>query len=189
MADKKTQAGFEFLVAALKANKDAPYAELREKAESKGHTVFPIMYGRAKAVLGLVKSKPRATKASKAAKKAEKGKAPKAQAAPKRGRPLGGGDSKSGRIRELLKSGMTAADIAKRVGCTVGLVYNVKSSMGKTGAPKRGPGRPRKVVSASAGAVASGLEGVIEALKSGERQRAELTRALDRIRAVLAEVG
>lgn len=31
---------------------------------------------------------------------------------------------KSERVRELLKGGMSAADIAKKVGCPTGLVYN-----------------------------------------------------------------
>jgi hypothetical protein len=181
MAEKKTQAGYEFFIEALKANKAASYAELREKAEGKGFKVFPIMYGRAKAALGLVKSGAGKAKAAKVAKASK----PKAAAAAKRGRPMGGTDSKSGQIRELLKSGKTAAEIAKAVGCTVGLVYNVKSSMSKgTGQPaKRGPGRPRKVAAAPSNT--AGLDGVIASLKDGERERERLMRALQQIRGIL----
>lgn len=185
MAEKKTQAGYEFFIEALKANKAASYGELREKAESKGFKVFPIMYGRAKAALGLVKSGAGKAKAAKVAK-ASKPKAVATKTGPaKRGRPMGGTDSKSGQIRELLKSGKTAAEIAKQVGCTVGLVYNVKSSMSKgAGQPaKRGPGRPRKVVAATT--ATAGLEGVIASLKDGERERERLMRALQQIRGIL----
>lgn len=48
--------------------------------------------------------------------------------------------SKSGKIRALLASGMSAAEIAKKVGCTPALVYNVKAKAG--GAKKRGAGAP-----------------------------------------------
>src|SRR5688572_3970922 len=120
VAAKKTAAGFEFLLEALKADKGAQYSDLKQKAEEKGLTVYPIMFGRAKAMLGLVKSAERG-ESKKAAKRA---KASPGKRGP--GRPRGGGESKSGRIRELLKSGMSAAEIAKKVGSTVGLVYTVK---------------------------------------------------------------
>lgn len=181
MATKKTQAGYEFLVSALKANKDAVYADLKQKAEAKGLSVFPIMFGRAKAALGLVKSKPRG------AKKAGKSKAPAA----KRGRPVDG-TSKSGQIRALLKTGMSAAEIAKQVGSTVGLVYNVKSTSGqrsgraptKQGPAKRGPGRPKK----DAG-IASSLDSVVEALRENDRERARLSRAFEQIRSIIESLA
>lgn len=59
MATKKTAQGFEFLVAALRKNPKAEYAELKAKAEKKNLTIYPVMFGRAKAMLGLVKSKKR----------------------------------------------------------------------------------------------------------------------------------
>ncbi|MEM7205568.1 MAG: hypothetical protein AAF628_35255 [Planctomycetota bacterium] len=56
---KKTAAGFELLIAELKKNPKAEYAALKAKAEKKRVTIYPVMFGRAKAMLGLVKSKPR----------------------------------------------------------------------------------------------------------------------------------
>lgn len=56
MAAKTTAAGFQLLLEQLKANKGAAYADLKAKAEKKGLTVYPVMFGRAKAMLGLVKS-------------------------------------------------------------------------------------------------------------------------------------
>ena len=60
MAAKKTKGsnkpGYDFLVSALEKKPDAVYGDLKAKAEQKGMVVFPIMYGRAKAALGLVPS-------------------------------------------------------------------------------------------------------------------------------------
>ena len=61
-AKKKTAKGYEFLVAELKKHKNAVYADLAAKAEKKGFTVYPVMFGRAKASLGLVATKKRRKK-------------------------------------------------------------------------------------------------------------------------------
>lgn len=58
-AKKNTAAGYELLVSELKKNPEADYAGLKAKAENKGLVVYPVMYGRAKASLGLVKTSPR----------------------------------------------------------------------------------------------------------------------------------
>lgn len=92
MAAKKPSPQFDFIVEQLKKNANATYAEIAAAAQKKGMKVFPIMFGRAKAMLGLVPSAPRgAGKATrkKAAAKAAKAK-PAAAAAPtgaRRGRP------------------------------------------------------------------------------------------------------
>ncbi len=46
--------GMAFIVDYLKTNGDRPYAEIRIAAEGVGHTIYPIMYGRAKALLGMI---------------------------------------------------------------------------------------------------------------------------------------
>jgi hypothetical protein len=163
----------EFLVSSLKSNRKASYADIKAKADEKKLSLYPIMFGRAQALLGIVKSAKRG-----------QGKAAKARAAAggKRGRPSGGGSSKSDKIRELLRTGMSAADIAKKVGCTTGLVYNVKSTMG--GIAKRGPGRPRK---ATASASLNGLDGILTVVKNAERDRTRMLAALERIQAVIAD--
>lgn len=74
---KKGSAAFEFLVAELRREPNMLYAELRRRAEAKGFPIAPIMYGRAKAVLGLVPVKPRGSKKDKDAAAAT------AQAAPR----------------------------------------------------------------------------------------------------------
>jgi len=64
---KKGSVAVEFLVGELRAEPGMSYAELRRRAEAKGFPIAPIMYGRAKAVLGLVPVRPRGSKKDKAA--------------------------------------------------------------------------------------------------------------------------
>lgn len=80
MAAKKDNPAMEFIVAQLEKNKKASYAEIREAAEAKKHTIYPIMYGRAQAMLGIVKAKKRGE--GKAAKAKAVVSAPAAPAAP-----------------------------------------------------------------------------------------------------------
>lgn len=98
-------------------------------------------------------------------------------------------NSRSGQIRALLASGMAAADIAKKVGCTPALVYNVKARQG--GRKRRGPGRPpmargnRKAANAVSGA--PGIDGILAAVKGAEQERAKMLAALEKIQAVLTD--
>lgn len=88
--------------------------------------------------------------------------------------------SKSGQIRELLKTDITVAEIAKKLGCTPALVYNVKARLAK--GSKRGPGRPPK----SAGGL-DGIAGILDAVKNSERERSQLRAALERIQSLVAD--
>jgi transposase-like protein len=160
----------EFLVDSLKKNPKAAYADLKAKGDEKKLKLFPIMFGRAQALLGIVKSAKRGT-----------GKAAQASAA-KRGRKPDG-NSKSAQVRALLATGMSAADIAKKVGCSTPLVYTIKSSMKRGGGAKRGPGRPPKAASPRL----DGLAGILDAVKQSERERTQLRSALERIQAVIAD--
>jgi hypothetical protein len=176
MAAKKTAEGFEFLVQALKANKGALYSDLKERADKRGLTVFPVMFGRAKAMLGLVKSAKRGQ--GNAAKKAA------GKAAGPRGRPRDG-SSKSGQVRELLKAGLSAAEIARKVGCSVNLVYAVKAGVKRAGGRpmgRRGPGRPPKSMAAAGG---GSIDAVITALRDADRDRDRTRRAIDQIRSII----
>jgi hypothetical protein len=182
MAAKKTAAGFEFLVEALRADRTASYSDLQAKAKAKNLTVYPVMFGRAKALLGLTSTAKRGGRRSAASTaRAASGKR-------RPGRPKGGSESKSGRIRELLKTGMSPAEIAKRVGSTVGLVYNVRSSDGGS-ARKVGRVKPgRRATRAPAGGSNGHLAGVVSMLQDQARERARLLRAIEQIRAVLDDV-
>lgn len=60
-AKKKNTAGMAFIVSALKRDRKAQYADIKARADRKGLTIYPIMYGRAQALLGIVKSAKRGT--------------------------------------------------------------------------------------------------------------------------------
>jgi hypothetical protein len=84
MAAKKTNPAMEFLVEYLKENRGASYQDVRDAAAKKKHKLYPIMFGRAQALLGIVKSAKRGT--GKAAQKSSGKKVASSVAAPvKRG--------------------------------------------------------------------------------------------------------
>lgn len=67
MAAKKSNPAMEFLVESLKNDRNAVYADVAAAAAKKRLKVYPIMWGRAKALLGYVKVAPRGKgKAAKA---------------------------------------------------------------------------------------------------------------------------
>ena len=70
---RRGSAAFDFIVEELRREAGISYALLREHASARGFSIAPIMYGRAKAMLGLVPVKPRGS-----------GKARKAEAGPLR---------------------------------------------------------------------------------------------------------
>ena len=59
MAAKKSNPAMDFLVESLKSDRNAVYKDVAEAATKKKLTVYPIMWGRAKALLGYVKVAPR----------------------------------------------------------------------------------------------------------------------------------
>ena len=71
MATKKGIDAFAFVKDFLTSHTTASFAEVRDAAKAAGHKVFPIVYGRAKLLLGQVGVKP-ATKKKAAARKAAK---------------------------------------------------------------------------------------------------------------------
>ena len=80
-AKKKTTEGMELIVTMLKRNPKTEYATIKAAADKKKVSVYPIMFGRAQAMLGIVKSAKRGEgKAKRAAAKA-------AKASKSRGRP------------------------------------------------------------------------------------------------------
>lgn len=84
MAAKKSNPAMEFLVETLKGDRNAVYAEVAANAAKKKLKVYPIMWGRAKALLGYVKVAPRGqgkmakAKAAKASARRGPGRPPKA---------------------------------------------------------------------------------------------------------------
>jgi transposase len=95
-------------------------------------------------------------------------------------------NSTSGKIRTLLASGMEPGEIAKKLGCSASLVYNVKARTAGGGKKaKRGPGRPAK--SSAPAAAMDGLAGIVEMVRKSEAERARLHGALTKMAAILRE--
>jgi hypothetical protein len=131
MAAKKQNAAMEFLLETLKNDKAAKYADVAEAAAKKKLKIWPIMWGRAQALLGIVKSAPR-------------------------------GQGKMARAKRA------AADKV-------------------VGAPKRGPGRPRKNPAPS-GSFSGTIDGIVAAVKGSEQAKARYRSALEKIQGILADV-
>lgn len=189
MAAKKPQSpAMEFLIASLEKNPKATYAEIKAAADEKKLKLFPIMFGRAQAILGIVKSAKRGQGKTAKAKAGGATPATNGKPAARRGRPANS-ESKSSKIRELLQAGMSAGDIANKVGATRALVYTVKAKMGgkkpTSGGAKRGPGRPPKIAAGSG----NGLDTVIAAVRQSEQEHAKLVAAIQRIRGILDEIA
>jgi hypothetical protein len=204
MAAKKARSpAMTFLFTALKSDAKASYADIKAKADKKKLKLYPVMFGRAQAMLGIVKSAKRGTgkaakptvrktkatvRKTKATVRKTKPTVHKTKPTGKRGRPTNP-SSKSGRIRGLLGSGMSVAEIAKKVGATVALVYNVKSkASGSRKAPvagkKRGPGRPPKAKSSSS---TSALGSILAAVQNAEKDRVRMRAALEKMAAVVSD--
>jgi len=75
MASKKKPNALDFARSYLRKNAKASFAEMRDAAEKKGLVLYPVSYGRAQALEGIVKMSKYGT-----------GKKAKAAAGPKRGR-------------------------------------------------------------------------------------------------------
>jgi len=90
--------------------------------------------------------------------------------------------AKSAQVRDLLGRGLAAADIAKRVGCTVGLVYNIRSRMGRAKPRTAARGRPAR------NAQSNGLDGIIESVRRTEQERRQLRAKLDAVAKIVADV-
>ena len=59
MAAKKSSPEMAFVLECLKRDRSASYADVRDAAAKKKMTIYPIVYGRAQALLGIVKLTPR----------------------------------------------------------------------------------------------------------------------------------
>ena len=89
MAAKKPSKAYQFVIAALKRNRKASFATIRDNAAKKRLKIYPIVYGRAQAQLGIVKMSKRGQgkKARQLAKKRGPGRPRKVEARRGPGRP------------------------------------------------------------------------------------------------------
>jgi hypothetical protein len=120
MAAKKDTSAMDFILATLKKNKKASYAEVKAAADEKGLAVYPIMYGRAQALLGYVPMKPRGQGKAAVAKAAKAAPAPVA--------PIAGAPVKRGPGRPPKSSYVTAAAPSMDLSSLDGIINAVRSS-------------------------------------------------------------
>src|SRR5881628_1862811 len=62
-----------FIVDYLRRESDAVYKDVHAAAKQSGYTIYPVMYGRAKAMLGLIPVKKRGTASADSAPRARRG--------------------------------------------------------------------------------------------------------------------
>lgn len=55
MAAKKKGSAFDYITELLRKNRKAEYKDVAAAAKKRGYTIYPIQYGRAQALLGIVK--------------------------------------------------------------------------------------------------------------------------------------
>ncbi|HMQ22344.1 MAG TPA: hypothetical protein PKE00_07645, partial [Planctomycetota bacterium] len=179
---------FDFALAELKKDMASSFAELKEKAAAKKLKLEPLVFARAKRALRLGSSPKQAATKNKKDKSMAKKKPARASATAaqpkKRGRPKGATveGSKSSKIRELLATGMGASAIAKKVGCSLNLVYAVKrSSKGGRSAAAPKATTARATTRASSTSARAGLDGVLAGLRAMEAERNALRDAVSKI--------
>src|SRR5262245_376916 len=115
MAAKKASPAMDFIVEYLKKNRKASYADVRAAAEARKIEVYPIMYGRAQALLGLVATRPRGQGKAALARAALAG-----TASPKTGQPAAAGVRRG--------PGRPARSTAVDAGSLAGIIAAVKVS-------------------------------------------------------------
>ena len=71
MAEKNT--AMSFITEFLRKSPEAPYAEIHKAAEAEGFKIYPIMFGRAKSLLGLIPEGGGRTRRAKKAAESEGG--------------------------------------------------------------------------------------------------------------------
>jgi hypothetical protein len=95
------------------------------------------------------------------------------------------GTSMSGQVREMLATGMSASEIAKKVGCRLGLVYNVKARAAAGGQKKRAAKPAAKAAPVPAGI--AGIDGIVAAVRASQREGEKMRAALEKIQALLTD--
>ncbi len=100
VSSKKTSPGMDALLKVLRRRPKASYQQVNEAVKKNGHTIFPIMYGRAQALLGLIRHR-KTGKPKRAAAKARGRKG--AISSHRRQRRSGGRSSSLDRMRSVLE--------------------------------------------------------------------------------------
>ncbi len=210
MANTTTKPAMAFILSTLKKDNAKSYGDLRVAAEKKSLTIYPVMYGRAKKMLGLTKPKAAKAKTAKsvqpAAKKQRQAKGPaltrwsnaafsatvdKFPALDSRPESVAlatwalAQNSQLGPEDFRKLSEKTGVAVRGRaIGSArelLGLSAGAKQKAKSSAVPKRGPGRPRK----GSGGGLDSFSDLIEAVKNTERERDRAVKTLAKIRRLL----
>ena len=96
-----------------------------------------------------------------------------------------GGGVAAGRAGPAARvEGRPAAEIAKKVGCTVALVYNLKAKATGGTSSKKKRGRKPAALGSSAN---SDLSAILTAVKNAERERTQMRTTLEKISSLIDE--
>ena len=160
MAAKKSSPTFEFTKKYLQRRPSASFTDVQAAAQKKGLKVIPVVYGRAKKLLGL--AKPATAKKKKAKKVAKRGRPAKTTA--RRGRP-----PKSATSAGALMHGHTfcGTPLGASVAREVLAIYREEAVLDAA--------RPK----------AAKIADAILAMRRNDQDREQLRKALERIREIV----
>jgi hypothetical protein len=166
--ERKKQSAIEFAKEKLNLNPEASYADIKAQAKFEGIPIFPVVYGRAKALLGLVPTAPYGSK-SKARKQAALEKAE-----------LAAQEDRAAKAAAAAAAASTAAG-TPNAGTTNAGTTNAGTTDAGTNGNGNGNGGSSRTSRAKALDPAAGLEAMIEDLRTAVQER-------DRYRAVLEKI-
>ena len=137
--EPKKRSAIEFVKHKLSLNPEASYADIKAMARFEGVPVYPVVYGRAKALLGLVPTAPYGSKSKTRQRKVEeKAAREKAQVveppteipAPTRSMPVDprNGDSEVA-TRTVRARAIAASEAAEDLGSLAGMLKNLKQAV------------------------------------------------------------
>jgi hypothetical protein len=189
MAAKKATTGFEFIIASLKKNKKASYKDIAAAAAAKKMKLFPVMFGRAQAMLGIVSSSKRGKKGarSKVVPVPAKAVTARSKVAPVPAKVVTARSkvapvpAKAATARAKAATARAKAATARSKVAPVRAKAAVRRPAVVVG--KRGPGRPRKNATPTLDGT---LESIIAGVKSGVLEKARYRKVLERIQRLVA---
>lgn len=190
--EKPTTTLMEFVLGELRTNPELTFAELKARANLHRIKVYPVSYGRAKALLGLVPTRPRAPRKPKESERPSAAAAPAAPTpTPARaaGRPMGA------RMQWLLQRLQATPDTGfpdlRAAAAAAGFVVTpqiVSLAKGRLGLRQRRGSRPPRAESAPAATASQAfdLDSLVATIREIEAERNRLRAALTQIAAILA---
>lgn len=175
MTGKNKSESFDFIVELLEQNPEISYAEVAEAASAKGFKIYPIVYGRAKAKLGLVPTAPRGTGAAARAKQKKLNEEREVDTHED-------SDDDDFGSRPIVSPFARPTPAPQPAPARPFAPAPASPSFGSSPQPRRdGPAQP------ATNPMLGGIESVISHVKASEAQRERFRQALVKIQAILEE--